>query len=284
VRLPPAAAAGVEGAFRLGCERVLGALRLNLPTFCELLESLLHDPFVEWTPDAGAKEARRAFEAAVELRSFADARGDGSSAADELAAAAAAVEQALAAADAALAPFDELFAGAAATAAAADAAAATLAQCGATLAQCDADEAALEQEAGRGRAEASEAVAAVGAAAAEAAHCLQECAAWQRRHEAVLAALVGTPLPTEVAAPPRVWDPAAAEVPLGLVQPWSARAPCVVEAAMGMPPGAAPVSPSLLLQAAAADAAGQELAQQVRAACACRCRIMHFYIWLLNCA
>ncbi|XP_037086107.1 serine/threonine-protein kinase SMG1-like [Pollicipes pollicipes] len=48
-------ATGLEGPFRLGCERVLATLRAGSETLLTLLEAFVYDPLLDWTPahDAG---------------------------------------------------------------------------------------------------------------------------------------------------------------------------------------------------------------------------------------
>lgn len=54
------ARAGTEGAFRLGCEHALGALRANEASLCALLEAALLDPAVDWDSEAAAKAGSKA--------------------------------------------------------------------------------------------------------------------------------------------------------------------------------------------------------------------------------
>ena len=52
-------ATGVEGAFRRGCERVMRVARIHSTTLSGLLQSVLLDPLVAWSPDrdqAGTKK------------------------------------------------------------------------------------------------------------------------------------------------------------------------------------------------------------------------------------
>lgn len=253
--------AGVEGAFRQSCELTLRALRSHGEVFVALMQSLLGDPLVNWVPDGAAKEARRAFEAVVELDSFSAL--DAESTLAQLAEAAAQVEAALAAAEAALAPFDNQFEGAAAAAAALAQSKATLKDCAAAVKQTGVEDARLTGQLESGRAATQQLESSVVAAAAEARACLAECVAWQERHAAVLAALQGTPPPSEVTAAAAVWSPEDAEVPLGLVQAFGRRSTCIMQAALGRPASEAPVSPSLLLQVAAVDTAGLQVLRKV---------------------
>jgi hypothetical protein len=58
--LPASLYAGVEGAFRLGCERTLGALRSAAAPLCALLGAALADPGVDWDAETAAKAASKA--------------------------------------------------------------------------------------------------------------------------------------------------------------------------------------------------------------------------------
>lgn len=54
-------AAGVEGPFRKGCEHIMRVVRGHSATLHSLLQSLLLDPLVAWTPDrqqAGNKKVK----------------------------------------------------------------------------------------------------------------------------------------------------------------------------------------------------------------------------------
>ena len=88
---------------------------------------------------------------------------------------------------------------------------------------------------------------------------------WQQRHVALLSLLVTNPPPALAAsAAAAPWHPVAAATPLGLVsEPQAAPAGgaggSILTAALGMSANDAPVSASLLVQAAAADAAGLQL-------------------------
>lgn len=101
--------------------------------------------------------------------------------------------------------------------------------------------------------------------------------AWQQRHEALLPLLLGTP-PAALLLGAPAWDPAAA-VAAGAAPPLllvSARpggsgevgAGSILHGSLGMLPSQAPLSASLLLQAAAVDSQGQQLLQERAAAAA----------------
>lgn len=103
--------------------------------------------------------------------------------------------------------------------------------------------------------------------------------AWQQRHSALLPLLVVSP-PAALLAGPAATDPAAAVAagmpPLLLVSgptgsgstPADTGAGSIVHAALGVPPSHAPLSASLLLQAAAVDEQGQRLLRERAAAAA----------------
>ena len=107
-----------------------------------------------------------------------------------------------------------------------------------------------------------------------AAHAVQ---AWQQRHEALLPLLLGNP-PAALLIGAPAWDPVAAAAagaapPLLLVSSASGGSSDVgtgslLHSALGMLPSQAPLSASLLLQAAAVDSQGQQLLHERAAAAA----------------
>ena len=99
--------------------------------------------------------------------------------------------------------------------------------------------------------------------------------AWQQRHDALLPLLLASP-PAVLLLGPEAVDPGAASAacPLLLVTSYAGGGAAegrgsIVHAALGMLPSQAPLSASLLLQAAAVDAQGQQLLGE-RAAAALR--------------
>lgn len=50
---------GMEGGFRMGCERTLRTLRANAAPLCALLEASLLDLGVDWEAEGAAKAASR---------------------------------------------------------------------------------------------------------------------------------------------------------------------------------------------------------------------------------
>ena len=99
--------------------------------------------------------------------------------------------------------------------------------------------------------------------------------AWQQRHDALLPLLLTAP-PAALLAGPTALDPAAAAaaraapalllVTAAVADGAAAGEGSILHAALGMPPSEAPLSPSLLLRAAAVDAEGQQLLAQRAAA------------------
>lgn len=99
--------------------------------------------------------------------------------------------------------------------------------------------------------------------------------AWQQRHNALLPLLLSSP-PAALLLGAAAWDPDAAATagalpPLLLVSSpagvgGESGAGSILHAALGMLPGQAPLSASLLLQAAAADSQGQQLLRERAAA------------------
>ena len=101
--------------------------------------------------------------------------------------------------------------------------------------------------------------------------------AWQQRHEALLPLLLGNP-PAALLLGAPAWDPAAA-LAVGALRSLLLVSSAggssgefgtgsILHSALGMLPSQAPLSASLLLQAAAVDSQGQQLLQERAAAAA----------------
>ena len=63
--------AGVEGAFRIACEKSLRVLRRNKEALLTLLEAFVYDPLVDWTAEKEAQQASKSVELHVSLSLFA---------------------------------------------------------------------------------------------------------------------------------------------------------------------------------------------------------------------
>jgi hypothetical protein len=166
------AAAGVEGAFRLGCERALGALRANSAPLCALLQASLLDPRVDWDSEAAAKAASKAFGQAVALQLFALRQAADAA---SLHSAAAAANASLAAVAAALSGYVEQFLGLARSAAEAAESHALLQRCQATLGSAAEQERQLRAQAEEGQAALTAVLSDAQPVAAQVLASLQEC-------------------------------------------------------------------------------------------------------------
>ena len=62
---------GVEGAFRVACEKALRVLRRNKEALLTLLEAFVYDPLVDWTAQKHGEEASKGVELHVSLSLFA---------------------------------------------------------------------------------------------------------------------------------------------------------------------------------------------------------------------
>ena len=97
----------------------------------------------------------------------------------------------------------------------------------------------------------------------EAAQVEADCARWQAGHVGIVAAALDGRIVTSIARIAPQWDPACAEVPLEMVQSYSANGLTVVGVALGVPPSSTPLTANVLLKAAAVDEAGNRALSKV---------------------
>ncbi|KAL0019463.1 hypothetical protein WJX77_007420 [Trebouxia sp. C0004] len=252
-------ATGVEGAFRRGCEHVMRVARRNSTSLSSLLQSVLLDPLVTWSPDRDQAGTKKDADAAVALNLFhARSTEQKASCSEALSALAAALPGAAAALQA-------------------YAAVHTVADQTASTARAAHREVLEAQEAQAAAASSTEAVT-IRLQQAQASipqlvkelHAnrqllqrhLRECQGWADRHQYTVKALRDQ-VPAELMYPNSHWAADQAPVQLGLVSSLGASSiPSIVQAALQCSQRQITLPPMLLQQAHSIDQQATQLLAQ----------------------
>lgn len=253
---------GVDGLFKQWAEGTLEAVRQNESTLISLLRAAVEDPLIAWAPETEIRAFRMAFERCVELAHFTQSMEG--TAIEELHLAAQAAVSVLHLLSTDLAPYLKTFNDASDALNAYTEHQALVTRCSQVLHDADLEESKLQIDISTGTKKVHSLAGERAIALKEAVAMEVDCAGWQARHVGIVAAALDGRVVTAVAGVAAQWDPACAEIPLGMVQSYSANGLTVVGVALGVHPSSTPLSVSLLLKAATVDEAGNQALAKVR--------------------
>ena len=260
-------ATGVEGRFKRGAEGIYKAVQQNEHVMTLLLQTALEDGLIAWAPETEVRSSRVAFERCAELAHFMHSMKTSEISNEHVTAAAAGAGAALAQLNSVLAPFQKIFTSANAASTALSHHQGVIEQYKAVLEETSEEETDVLAAITEGNKAIQSLSLELSTAVQEAALLESDCAAWQTRYSTVLSAAADGLLAAALSAAAPQWDPAAAEIPLALVQAYdSPTGMTVLSVAVGLQPSNAPLTASLLLKAATVDDAGSTALRKV---CSC---------------